>query len=87
MSRDRIKEKVRKNWCFQEATRLLESLDLKFSVHKPTGKGHPFLLITHPTGGEAIRMHIACTPRSRSTGRSTIATLRHKLADAGILVK
>lgn len=85
MSRQRIEAKVRKNWCFQEATRLLDRHGLAWKLYPPTGKGHPYLLIDNPNGGEPIRMHMATTPKSRGTGRATLSGLRHKLIRAGVL--
>ena len=86
MSRQRITTKLRKNHCFIEAARLLDENGLRYEVHPPTGKGHPFLLIENPDPSqEPIKMHIACTPRSRSPGRFTITTLRRKLEAAGLM--
>ena len=84
MSKPRIIAKLRRNHCFQQATALLEEMRLRYEVHPPTGKGHPFIEIEHPHGGASIRMHVACTPKRYKTGDKTLKTLIKKLEDAGL---
>ena len=87
MSRMRIITKLRKNHCFQGVTRLLDSLGLRWEVHSPTGKGHPFLMVEHPHGGEDVRITLASTPAARSTGRSAVRLAKHRLREAGLMDK
>ena len=85
MSRMRIITKLRKNTCFQLCTKLLDDLGLTWEVHPPTGKGHPFILIEHPNGGEQIKFLVAATPKSYATGPRSVGNLRRKLESAGLI--
>ena len=85
MSKPRIIAKLRKNHCFQLCTRLLDDIGLAYEVHSPTGKGHPFLLIEHPLGGEQIKFLVAATPKSYATGPRSLASLRRKLEAEGLI--
>jgi hypothetical protein len=87
MSRMRISAKLRQNHCYNECAKLLDDLGLRWEINPPTGKGHPFFSITRPDGGEPIIQSVSCTPRSRGTGRTTLAMLRRKLKQAGILAQ
>lgn len=85
MSRMRIITKLRKNTCFQLCTKLLDDLGLEWQVHPPTGKGHPFILIENPNGGDPIKHLVALTPKSYATGPRAVATLRRKLEAEGVI--
>lgn len=81
--RSRLIQKVRKNQCFKECTRILEDMGLEWELRPPTGKGHPFLLIRTEAG--EIRQHIATTPATRSAGYlRTVSIMLQKLKDAGV---
>ena len=87
MSRQRITAKLRQNHCYRECVRLLEHLGLRYTVHPPTGKGHPYILIKNPNGSEPIKMHFASTPKTFGTGNRTISDLRRKLEAAGLITR
>ena len=84
MSRNRIIAKLRKNHCFQKTTALLEEMSLRYEVCPPTGKGHPFILIENPNGGDPIRHHMACTPKTYKSGDRAVSELIKKLEAAGL---
>lgn len=85
MSRQRITAKVRTNADYQAYASFLDGIGLRFSVHKPTGKGHPFLLIEHPSGGEPLRFTIACTPRGKGSVERKVSHLKRELRKGGII--
>lgn len=85
MARMRIEAKVRRNHCYIEMTRILDQHGLRYELHPPAGKGHPFLAIKHPEPGrDPIIQHVACSPKGFKTGRRALGTLRRKLREAGI---
>jgi len=51
----------------------------------PTGKGHPFLVIESPTGGQPCRYPIACTPNGHGNNARKIAKLRRQLRALGFI--
>ena len=85
MSRMRITAKLRRNECFKRCTQFLDDHRLAYEVCRPTGKGHPFLLVQHPQGGDPIKHLLALTPKSYATGPRSVATLRRKLEAAGLI--
>lgn len=85
MSRMRITAKLRQNHCYRECVRLLDALGLDYSVHPPTGKGHPFIEVRDPGGGDPIRYHVATTPKTHSTGSKAVSNLRRKLEAARLV--
>lgn len=87
MSRMRITAKLRQNHCYRECVRMLDALGLAYSVHPPTGKGHPFIEVQNPAGGDPIRQHVATTPKTHSTGNRTVTRLRRKLEAAGLVAR
>lgn len=81
MSRMRIEAKVRCNPDYKACTAYLDGLGLPWEVLPPTGKGHPKLAVTLPSGGTYYHP-IGCSPSGRlSTGR-VLASLRRGLAKA-----
>lgn len=86
MSRQRISAKVRTNADYQAIGAMLDGLGLRWSVHPPTGKGHPFLLIESPQeGGEPSRYPISCSPRGYSSTAAKVARLRRHLRIVGFI--
>jgi hypothetical protein len=83
VSRDRITAKVRTNADFKAMTSWLDSQRLQWSVHAPTGKGHPYLMVERPKGGEPVKHSIACTPRQSVAAAAKVASLKRTLRAAG----
>ncbi|MGP9790680.1 hypothetical protein ACTZWY_11975 [Roseinatronobacter sp. NSM] len=81
----RLIAKVRRNQCYIDCARLLDDLGLPYELHRPTGKGHPFLLVENPNNpSEPIKHHVACTPRKYKSRSVSLMMLRRKLTEGGI---
>jgi hypothetical protein len=79
MSRSRMVNKLRTNDDFKAITAELDARSLPYEVSKPTGSGHPSILITMPNG-DVLRHHVTCTPRGGGNPRGALAFLRRALA-------
>jgi hypothetical protein len=82
MSKGRTEARLRTNQDFLFCTRFLDSIGLKWIVEgKGRGK-HPSLVIKVPAG-EAVRFHIAGTPRSG--GDAALSRLRRILREKKVI--
>ncbi len=85
-SKNRIGNKLRQSARFKALEAELERLDLPFTVHAPTGCGHPFIQIAIPGRDEPLKHHVACTPHEKSPSAQTVGYLRRALRLAGVAV-
>lgn len=81
-SKQRIGNRLRQNADFNAIKNWLNAADLPFTVHPPTGKGHPYIIITMHDGTE-FRHIVACSPRAGGHQAGAISHLRRKLREAG----
>ena len=84
-SKCRMIQRVRTNPDYKALTGYLDQLRLPHRVEAPSGKGHPALVVSLPTGGE-VRYTIGCTPSGRLNAPARVSDLRRKLAAAGVAV-
>lgn len=82
MSRFRLVARLRTNADFKALSAFLDGLGLAWSIERPTGKGHPALLIELPNG-ELLRHTVTCTPRGGGNPLGAIAYLRRAMRAAG----
>lgn len=81
MSKSRLHVKLHQSDEYPALRRYLDKVGFHHTLHTPTGKGHPFIMISLPHGGQ-VKHHINCTPHC-SNPKGALARLRRALRRAG----
>lgn len=83
MSKPRLEAKLRTNAEFPAISAFLKAVGMDFTLHNPPGKGHPYIDIRLPHGGEPLRHYINCTPKGGGNPKGALSKLRRALREAG----
>ena len=82
MSKPRLEVKLRRNDEYPAITGFLDKVGFSYVLHRPTGKGHPFIRIRLPGGGD-LDHYINSTPKANGNPRAALGKLRRALRAVG----
>lgn len=82
MSKPRLQVKLNRNDEYPAITGFLGKVGFSFVLHNPPGKGHPFIRIKLPDGGD-LDHFINSTPRGNGNPRAALGKLRRELRAVG----